>query len=58
MRLEILRNAGFDVKALGKQRVDNYIDYYNNDRYQWNLSKLSPNKYYKYLETGEYPYSL
>ena len=23
MPLEILRNAGFDVKALGKQRVDN-----------------------------------
>ncbi|MBU3108381.1 IS3 family transposase [Clostridium gasigenes] len=49
----MLRNAGFDVKALGKQRVDNYIGYYNNDRYQWNLAKLSPNKYYKYLETGE-----
>lgn len=38
-----------------KQKIDNYIDYYNNYRYQWNLAKLSPNKYYKYLETGEYP---
>lgn len=38
-----------------KQEVDNYMDYYNNDRYQWNLAKLSPNQYFKYLETGEYP---
>lgn len=38
-----------------KQEVDNYIDYYNNDRYQWNLAKLSPNQYYKYIQTGEYP---
>ncbi|WP_423231037.1 IS3 family transposase [Clostridium gasigenes] len=38
-----------------KQEIDNYIGYYNNDRYQWNLAKLSPNKYYEYLETGEYP---
>jgi transposase InsO family protein len=35
--------------------VDNYMDYYNNDRYQWNLAKLSPNQYFRYLETGEYP---
>jgi len=38
-----------------KQEVDNYMDYYNNDRYQWNLAKLSPNQYFEYLETGEYP---
>lgn len=38
-----------------KQEVDNYMDYYNNDRYQWNLAKLSPNQYFNYLETGEYP---
>lgn len=38
-----------------KQEIDNYIDYYNNDRYQWNLAKLSPNQYYKYIQTGEYP---
>lgn len=35
--------------------VENYMDYYNNDRYQWGLSKLSPNQHAKYLETGEYP---
>ncbi len=38
-----------------KQEVDNYMDYYNNDRYQWDLAKLSPNQYFRYLETGEYP---
>lgn len=38
-----------------KIEVDNYMDYYNNYRYQWNLAKLSPNQYYRYLETGEYP---
>lgn len=38
-----------------KIEVDNYMDYYNNDRYQWNLAKLSPNQYFRYLETGEYP---
>nr|WP_246594510.1 IS3 family transposase [Evansella tamaricis] len=37
------------------QEVDNYMDYYNNDRYQWKLAKLSPNQYAKYLKTSEYP---
>ena len=31
------------------------MDYYNNDRYQWELAKLSPNEYYKYITTGIYP---
>ena len=39
------------VKAI----VDDYIDYYNNDRYQWHLAKLSPNEYYQFCTTGEYP---
>lgn len=38
-----------------KKSIDDWIDYYNNDRYQWNLAKLSPNEYYHYLTTGEYP---
>jgi transposase InsO family protein len=38
-----------------KQEVDNYMDYYNNDRYQWDLAKLSPNQYFEYLKTDEYP---
>jgi len=35
--------------------VNDYIDYYNNDRYQWQLAKLSPNQYATYIKTGEYP---
>ena len=35
--------------------VDDYVDYYNNQRYQWHLAKLSPNEYYNFVTTGEYP---
>ena len=35
--------------------IDNYIDYYNNQRYQWHLAKLSPNEFYKFVATGKYP---
>lgn len=44
-----------DTFAKLKFEVDDYMDYYNNDRYQWDLAKLSPNQYEKYLRTGEYP---
>ena len=40
-----------DVKLI----IDDYMDYYNTERYQWNLAKLSPNEYYEYLITGIYP---
>lgn len=40
-----------DVAAL----VDDWIDYYNNDRGQWELIKLSPREYYEYSMTGIYP---
>ena len=35
--------------------VNDWMDYYNNDRYQWDLLKLSPKEYYQYLQTGIYP---
>jgi len=38
-----------------KLTIDDYMDYYNNDRYQWGLAKLSPNQYASYLKTSEYP---
>ena len=38
--------------------VDDQIDYYNNDRYQWQLLKLSPAEYCSYLMTGIYPLPL
>lgn len=40
-----------DVKGV----IDDWMDYYNNDRYQWRLAKLSPNEYYEYITTGIYP---
>lgn len=40
-----------DVKLI----IDDYMDYYNTERYQWNLAKLSPSEYYKYFITGIYP---
>ncbi|MGQ4668996.1 IS3 family transposase [Metabacillus halosaccharovorans] len=48
-----LKNCGSYTDL--RQEIDNYIDYYNNDRYQWKLAKLSPNQYAEYLKTGEYP---
>jgi transposase InsO family protein len=38
-----------------KKMITDYIDYYNNDRYQWQLAKLSPNEYTEYVRTGIYP---
>ena len=38
-----------------KRAVDDWMDYYNNERYQWSLAKLSPNEYYEYITTGAYP---
>jgi putative transposase len=40
-----------------KTEIDDYMDYYNNERYQWGLAKLSPNQYAQYLETGTHPLS-
>ena len=39
------------VKAV----IDDWMDYYNNDRYQWDLNKLSPKEYYSFRMTGSYP---
>lgn len=38
-----------------KTVIDDWMDYYNNERYQWQLAKLSPNEYYQFLITGDYP---
>lgn len=35
--------------------IDDWMDYYNNDRYKTGLGRLSPNEFYKYITTGEYP---
>lgn len=40
-----------EVKAI----IDDWMDYYNRGRYQWQLAKLSPDEYYGYITTGIYP---
>ncbi|MCR5056821.1 MAG: IS3 family transposase [Clostridia bacterium] len=37
------------------EQISNWMDYYNNDRGQWDLFKLAPAEYYEYLLTGVYP---
>lgn len=49
-----------DVSGCTKYRevkmiIDDWMDYYNDKRYQWQLAKLSPNEYYAYITTGIYP---
>ena len=41
-----------------KDIVDDYIDYYNNEAYVWELCMLSPNEYHKFVTTGVYPLSI
>lgn len=50
--IDLTKCTRFDeVKVI----IDDWMDYYNNDRYQWQLAKLSPNEYYNYILTGDYP---
>ena len=35
--------------------LEDWMSYYNHDRYQWNLLKLSPAEFFNYLQTGVYP---
>jgi transposase InsO family protein len=35
--------------------IDDWIDYYNNERYQWDLCKLAPREYYEFITSGKYP---
>ena len=47
--------TGWTCFADVKRDIDDWFDYYNHDRYQWQLAKLSPSQYYWYVTTGEYP---
>lgn len=40
------------------QVISDWAYYYNNERYQWDLAKLAPTEYYKYLITGTYPLTI
>lgn len=41
-----------------KTIVDDYMDYYNNEEYVWELCMLSPNEYYDFVTTGVYPLAI
>lgn len=41
-----------------KNSIDDWMDYYNNDRGQWNLNKLTPSEFYNYTITGINPLSM
>ncbi|WP_018674169.1 IS3 family transposase, partial [Brevibacillus laterosporus] len=32
-----------------RDRVDSYIDYYNSERYQWSLKKMTPDEFRSHL---------
>lgn len=38
-----------------EEKVLDWVDFYNSERYQWSLAKLSPNEFYEYSMSGEYP---
>ena len=54
MKSEIKLSKRMTLEEIQEQ-IDSWIDYYNNDRYQWQLGKLSPNEYYEYITTGYSP---
>jgi transposase InsO family protein len=47
--------SGCDTHEQVVAVIDDWVDYYNNDRYQWELARLSPNEYEKFIGTGIYP---
>lgn len=50
--LKIKECSSFDdVKAI----ITDWMDYYNRERYVWDLARLSPDEYYKYYTTDVYP---
>lgn len=57
MKDEIRLNPS-DSSAIISRKLQDWLDYYNKDRYQWQLAKLSPDEFYEYSKTGIYPLSV
>jgi transposase InsO family protein len=38
--------------------IADWADYYNNERYQWDLARLAPTEYYHYRISGIYPLAI
>ena len=47
--------AEYRDSAAVRSRLEDWMDYYNNERYQWGLLKLAPAEFYRYKTTGYYP---
>lgn len=47
--------SGCQTHAQVVSLIADWVDYYNNERYQWDLARLSPNEYYEYSRSGYYP---
>ena len=47
--------AEYETFPQVQDRLMDWMDYYNTERYQWGLLKLAPTQYYRYLVTGHYP---
>lgn len=50
----------YDIKGCQTEKearglVGDWLSYYNSQRYQWGLERLSPDEYYDYLTTGVNP---
>jgi transposase InsO family protein len=54
MKADVKLNPSYGHAEIARV-VDDWMDYYNNDRYQWGLAKLAPCEFYRYIATGEYP---
>lgn len=53
-----IKQKGWSVYDDVKQDIDDWMDYYNHDRGQWNLGKLTPSEFYNYIKTGINPLSM
>ncbi|WP_289136657.1 IS3 family transposase [uncultured Brevibacillus sp.] len=42
---------GASLKEL-RQRVDEYVTYYNSERYQWTLKKMTPDEFRSHLKAA------
>lgn len=50
-----IHSQSWDSFEAVQTTIDDWMDYYNNDRYKTGLGKLSPNEFYNYITTSEYP---
>lgn len=55
MKDHLMERIAKATKFQQKDVVEDYMDYYNNERYVWDLAYLSPNEYYEFVMTGKYP---